>query len=236
MPEKFRVLGAEGKLDEAASARKLADSYKALEAHKGAMPNVPATPEEYTLDLGKNEDGTPKYEQAVIDEFIADPLFKGFAGDLHALGASNEIVSAVVGRYLGLLPELMAESAKLTEAEASAELSTLWKDEATFKGNLSAAFRAVQGFAGEAAEMPGSTARVMDKFGNDPDFLAFAARIGAEMKEDRPAGGDGTLAAEADIESLQKSEAYWKPAHPDHAKTKAKVDAFYLAKHGDKKR
>lgn len=236
MPEKFRVVGAEGKLDEAASARKLADSYKALEAHKGTLPAVPATPEDYKIEPPKGADGTPMPAE-VIEAFTGDPLFKAFAKDAHAAGLTNDQLQFVVDRYLTVAPQLLAENQKLSLDEASAELSALWKDEATFKANLASSLKAVNGFGAEAADMPGSRARLTEKFGNDPDFIAFAASVAAEMKEDgdTPHVGAG-LSTDSDVEALQKGEAYWNKNHPDHAKVKAQVDAFYTKKFGDKRR
>ena len=49
LPEKHRVLDAEGKLDEAASARKLADAYRHLEGKLGSGDVPPKSAEEYTL-------------------------------------------------------------------------------------------------------------------------------------------------------------------------------------------
>ncbi len=77
LPEKFRVM-KDDKLDEAASARKLAESYKALEQHKGPLP--PAAPEEYTIAPLTDAEGNP-VEGVNVDEFTADPMYKSFAAE-----------------------------------------------------------------------------------------------------------------------------------------------------------
>lgn len=231
LPEKFRVNDAEGKLDQAASARKLAESYKALEAHKGPLPQAPATPEDYKLEAPKDAEGKP-VEGIDFDAFVADPLFKGFAKDAHAAGLSNEQMQFVVAKYLDLAPQLLQADTGLSADEAKAALLKLWPDDATLSQNLSGAVRAIRGFGGEADDMPGSRKSLMEKFGSDPDFIAFASRIAGEMKEDQlPASGTSTT-GEHDIQALQASEAYWKPEHPDHGKVKAQVDAYYRSKHG----
>lgn len=234
LPEKFRVVDAEGKLDEAASSRKLAESYKALEAHKGPLPQAPATPDDYKLEPPKDAEGKP-VEGVDFEAFVADPLFKAFAADAHARGLSNEQLQFVVDKYLALAPELMAADQSLTLEEAKAELGKVWKDEQTFGANLLGAKRAIQGFGAEADDVPGSRKALMDKFGNDPDFLAFAAQVATEMKEDSVPAGMG-VGGDEDVEALQKSEAYWNPQHPQHSATKAKVEAFYARKYGQSRR
>src|SRR3546814_19327939 len=68
---------------------------------------------------------------------------------------------------------------------AKAELGKLWADDTAMKSNLASVVRAINGFGGQAEDMPGSRARLMDKYGTDPDFIAFAAAVAGEMKEDR---------------------------------------------------
>src|SRR3546814_15030744 len=80
------------------------------------------------------------------------------------------------------------------------------------KSNLASVVRAINGFGGQAEDMPGSRARLMDKYGTDPDFIAFAAAVAGEMKEYRTPV-EGVPGSEIEVEALQKSEAYWKPEH-----------------------
>lgn len=233
LPEKFRVM-ADGKLDEAASARKLAESYKALESHKGPLSQAPATPDDYQVGEIKGADGNPLPAE-IVQEFTSDPLFKAFVKDAHEQGLSNDQLRFVVERYMKVAPELIAANQQVTRDEASRELSGLWKDENTFNANLQGALKAITGFGGEADDMPGSRARLQEKFGNDPDFLAFAAQVAAEMREDR-VPSQTSIAPAVDIESLQKSEAYWNAQHPDHTRVKAQVSEFYTRKYGTKPR
>src|SRR3546814_18780069 len=99
------------------------------------------------------------------------------------------------------------------------------------KANLASVVRAINGFGGQAEDMPGSRARVMDKYGTDPDFIAFAAAVAGEMKEDRTQV-EGLPGSEIEVEALQTSEAYWTRVNPDHLATKAKVEANYTRKYG----
>jgi hypothetical protein len=229
LPEKFRVLAADGQLDSDASARKLADSYKALEAHKGALPQVPATPADYKLEV-KDADGNP-IEGFDVEAYVADPMFKGLAERAHAKGVTNEQLNFMVGEYLQIAPQLVAADAQLTLAEAKAELQKVWRDDATMNRNLAGVVKAINGFGAEADDVPGSRSRLTQKYGRDPDFIAFAAQVANEMQEDRVPGG-ASVASEVDVEALQKSEAYWNKNHPDHTRTKARVDEHYARKFG----
>lgn len=234
LPEKYRVTNEAGEIDEAASTRKLADAYRSLESKlgKGATLTAPEKPEDYKI-TAPLVDGKPM-EGLDVEEFMKDPMFQGLAKDAHAAGIPNEHMQFFMEKWLQHAPELLQADKQLTIDEASKELSALWTDEATFKGNLSKAYRATSEFSkGIADDQPGSYARLEKKFGSDPDFMVLMARIGAESKfgEDTPPGSAAAV-SDVDIEALQKSEAYWKPEHPDHAKVKAQVSAFYAQKFG----
>lgn len=236
LPEKFRVMDAEGKLDEAASARKLSESYQALEKHKGPLSQAPATADEYKIDAPKDAEGNALDIPGLdMEQFTGDPMFKTLAADAHKLGVTNDQLQFFVNKYLTVVPELFAAKAQLDLQEARAELKAIWKDDQAIDRGTVDAVRAINGFGAEADDVPGSRSRIMAKYGRDPDFIAFAASVAAEMKEDRmpvanPAMSDG------DIEALQKSPAYWDKNHPDHTNTKAKVDTFYAKKFGNQAR
>lgn len=235
LPEKFRVNGEDGKLDEAASARKLAESYKALEAHKGPLPQAPASPDDYKLESPKDGEGKAILPDEEFKAFTEDPMFKGLAVDAQKLGVTNEQLQFFVGKYLTLAPQLLAADIQLSTEEAKAELGALWKDEKTMQANLAGVVKAINGFGAEAADVPGSRARLMEKYGRDPDFIAFAASVAQEMKEDK-LPQQPALSSEADVESLQKSKAYWDKNDPEHARVKAQVDDYYTRKFGTKRR
>lgn len=231
IPEKYRVIGADGKLDEAASMAKVLDGYDHLSKKLGSGGDAPpATPADYKLEL-LDAEGKAR-EDVDLAQFTADPMFQEFAKAMHAEGVTNKQMNAIVQRYLDFAPNLVAADAQMSLAEAKAELGKLWPDEASFNGGIQSAMRAMKGFGAQAEDMPGSHARLMSKYARDPDFMAFAASIGREMSEDKPvADGLGTV-GEGDIESLQKSQAYWDANHPDHAKTKTKVADYYAKKFG----
>jgi hypothetical protein len=236
IPEKYRVTGADGKLDEAASMAKLMDGYDHLakKLGTGATESAPASPDEYKLEL-LNAEGKPR-DDIDIETFTGDPMFKGFAKGAHEQGLTNKQLNWIVGRYLEVAPQLVAADAELSLEEARTELGKLWGDEASFKTGIGSAVRAMKAYGGQAEDMPGSFARLQSKYGRDPDFLAFAASIGREVGEDRLPFGDVAGVAEGDIEAMQKSPAYWDPNHPDHKRYNDTVREHYVRKHGSKKR
>ena len=230
LPEKFRVTGADGSLDEAASARKLAASYAELEKHRGAVPVVPESPDGYTLDGLKNAKGEA-LDAETIAAFVADPLFQEFAKEMHGAKLTNEQLNLVVSRYLDIAPKLIAADQQQTVEEAKAELAKVWTDDAAMQRNLQGALRAIDAYGAEADDVPGSRARLHANLGKNPDFVAYAARVSQELSEDKGVRPTA-VASDVDVEALQKSEAYWKPEHPDHARIKAQVSEYYARKFG----
>lgn len=232
LPSKFHVNNDAGEFDEAASARKLAESYRALEAHKGPVMKAPEKPEDYKISAPM-KDGKP-VEGVDIEAFMKDPLFTGLATKAHAKGIPNEHLEFFVHEYLDIAPQMLEANKALTVEEASAELSKVWTDKATFDANLQKGHRAVSEFSKDvAADQPGSFERLEKKFGNDPDFIALMARIGTESKfgEDQ-VPGNATTAGDLDVEALMKGQAYWDANHADHAKVKAQVQAHFAKKFG----
>jgi hypothetical protein len=236
LADKFKVMAADGTLDEAASARKQAEAYKPLESKLGAGDGPPKTVDEYKLVAPvADAEGKGAIDPEMFNAFVADPLFKGFTDKAHAIGMNNAQLQLVASEYLTIAPELMIQTAKLNAAECIAEVSKLWPEQSAREGAFNGVRQAIEGFGGEAVDMPGGKQRLYDKFGSDPDFIAFAASVSKEMKSDRQPVGI-TPASRENIEELMKSKPYWDANDPAHAATKAKVDLFYKQQHGYKPR
>lgn len=190
IPEKYRVNGADGSLDMAASSRKLAEAYGSLEKRLGGGDVPPKTVDEYA----------PRIEVEGFDfnEFKQDESAQAFLKGAHAKGLTNAQVEYVLGEYLKAAPELLRGAAQLDQQGATEALKGVWKTDAEFKGGVRDSYRAVQGFAAQGDGI-GSFDNLMTKYGNDPDFIAFTAAIGREMSEDRPAQGDPI--ADSDFET-----------------------------------
>lgn len=214
LPEKFRVMGQDGKLDLAASSKKLSESYGNLERHKGEP--VPENPDAYTY--------TPP--EQFKDMPLDDDLSKGFRERAHAAGLTQKQYEFVMGEYFGLVPKVLDSAAKLSAAEAKTELSKVWKTQAELEAGVSAASRAI-GMAPEAIRE-----NVWVKFGRDPDFIQFAAAFGKEMQEDKSPGSGGGGGGD-DITSLLSHPAVGDPKHPEHAKISKQISDHFAKKFGN---
>ncbi|WP_407084797.1 hypothetical protein [Pluralibacter gergoviae] len=217
LPEKYRVMGADGKVDIAGSARKLADAHTSLEKRLGSVGTPPKTADDYTPDV--------KVEGFNWDEFKADPRMQSFMKTAHSKGITNDQMSFILGEYAQRAPELANGAAELDAESASASLREVWKTDAEFKQNISLAYRAFNSLA--------ATGDDIDAIGNNPMVIRMLAKIGAEMQEDAPAGGDINLAEQQSIRDLMKSEAYMNPKHTDHERVSAQVKAYYQKRYGD---
>lgn len=219
IPEKYRVMGDDGKLNVEGSARKLADAYSHLEKRMGSGDTPPKTADEYA----------PKVEVEGFnwDEFKADPRMQSFMKSAHAKGITNDQMGFILGEYAQLAPELVNGAASLDSEAAATQLRETWKTDAEFNKNIGLAFRAFNSLADD------SDKGRMDEIGNNPMVIRMLAKIGAEMQEDAPAGGDVNLEEQQSIRDLMKSPAYMDPKHADHENVSARVRAYYQKRYGD---
>lgn len=219
LPEKYRVVGDDGKLNIEGSARKLADAHTSLEKRLGSVGTPPKTADEYE----------PKVEVEGFnwEEFKADPRMQSFMKTAHAKGITNEQMSFIIGEYAQRAPELVNGAAELDADSATTQLREVWKTDAEFKKNIGLAYRAFNQLADDADKGR------MDEIGNNPMVIRMLAKVGAEMQEDAPVGGEVNLAEQQTIRDLMKSPAYMDPKHADHELVSAKVKAFYQKTYGD---
>ncbi|MBJ9306279.1 hypothetical protein I5504_21510 [Citrobacter koseri] len=219
LPEKFRVMGEDGKLSIESSARKLAENYTHLEKRMGSGDAPPKTSDEYA----------PKVEVEGFnwDEFKADPRMQSFMKAAHAKGITNDQMGFIIGEYAQRAPELVNGAAELDADNAATQLREVWKTDAEFNKNIGLAFRAFNSLADDADKGR------MDEIGNNPMVIRMLAKVGAEMQEDAPAGGEVNLAEQQTIRDLMKSPAYMDPKHADHERVSAQVKAYYQKRFGD---
>ncbi|EPK5524057.1 TPA: hypothetical protein ACIJY7_004199 [Klebsiella pneumoniae] len=219
IPEKYRVVGEDGKLNVEGSARKLADAYTHLEKRMGSGDAPPKTADDYAPEV--------KAEGFNWDEFKADPRMQSFMKSAHAKGITNDQMGFILGEYAQLAPELVNGAASLDSEAAATQLRETWKTDAEFNKNIGLAFRAFNSLADD------SDKGRMDEIGNNPMVIRMLAKIGAEMQEDAPAGGDVNLEEQQSIRDLMKSPAYMDPKHADHENVSARVRAYYQKRYGD---
>lgn len=229
IPEKYRTNKEDGSLDLEASSRKVAEAYKHLETRMGSGDAPPKTHEEYA----------PKIEVEGFnwDEFKADESTQSFLKGAHAKGLNNDQVEYVIGEYLKAAPGLIGGAAVLTQQDCTAALKAVWGDDQSIRANVSASYRAAEAFASQG-DAPGNFNALMAKYGNDPDFIAFTANIGKELKEDRAING-GAQVSEADF-AVKTAELRQQlqdlPAHdPKRKGIQAQLDGMYDQKYNQPK-
>jgi hypothetical protein len=230
MPEKFVVKSDAGKLDEVASAKKLVESYSALEKRMGSGDLPPKSADDY--DLSHVENLPEKWEDMKKDadikqfldgaqklgmtekqvEFVAQNFFDATKGGLIASSWNRDIQVCA-----NTLTELWGEVDPLTGAKAPGKL---------YEENKQSAIRALKIYVGDNDEMR----RLDMKFGSDPDFVVLMSKIGKFTKEDTPRAGLSAIGA-ADLKvkesALLKTLSETAPDSPEHIKALAERDALW---------
>ncbi|NHJ27355.1 hypothetical protein HAP90_00280 [Klebsiella quasipneumoniae subsp. similipneumoniae] len=219
LPEKYRVMGDDGKLNVEGSARKLADAYSHLEKRMGSGDTPPKTADDYAPEV--------KAEGFNWDEFKADPRMQSFMKSAHAKGITNDQMGFIISEYAQIAPELVNGAGALDSEAAATQLRETWKTDAEFNKNIGLAFRAFNSLADD------SDKGRMDEIGNNPMVIRMLAKIGAEMQEDSPTGADSNPGEQQTIRDLMKSPAYMDPKHADHERVSAQVKAYYQKRYGD---
>jgi hypothetical protein len=214
IPEKFHVKNGE-ELDAEASWGKLAESYKALEARVGTGDVPPKTAEEYTVTV----------PEAFKEHWKEDERFTAFRTEALAAGITQKQMDLVMDRYFKTAPELINGAVNNSTEAVMASLDKAWG--ANYDKELQAAAKTFEAYADPADKGK------FDDIMRDP-ALAYRllAKIGPELGEARgiPAGTEGTSAES--IQALLTSPILRDPKHPEYAATRAKVDNYYISKHG----
>ncbi|MBY8934220.1 hypothetical protein [Pseudomonas fluorescens] len=222
IPEKYRSVKEDGSLDLEASSRKMSEAYKHLETRLGSGDVPPKTAEEYAVKL----EGVEGFDW---EEFKKDEGTQSFLKGAHAKGLTNDQVQYVIGEYMKAAPGLVEGGVQLTAQDCTTALKAVWADDKTMTANVAASYRAAQAFASEGTA-PGNFDALMAKYGNDPDFIAFTANIGKELKEDTAISG-GNVVSDQDFAvktSELRAQLEAMPQHdPKRAAVKAQLDGMY---------
>ena len=216
IPEKFRVMAGDA-LDIEASARKLAESYGQLEARFGAGDTPPKDAAEYTITV----------PDALKEHWKEDERVAAFRADALAAGLTQKQFDLVMGRYFAVAPELVGGAIANTVEATRGALEKAWGEGPAYDKQFQAAYATFQSFADPADR---------DKFDAIMTDPALAYRILAKIGPELRAPGGIPPAAETgggeDMNALLLSEANKNPRHPDHAATRAKINAHYDKKYG----
>ena len=217
LPEKYRVTGADGKLDLTASNQKLGEGYAAAVKRLGTGDLPPETPDGYKF--------TPPEE--LKDAAPTDEMTKGFRERAHKAGLTPAQYEFFMGEYFALVPSLLDAKASHTAETARAELQKVWPAPADLSANMSNAERAV------SLAPPGLQEKLREQYATDPLFWQFAAHYGKQLREDSPPSGAAPASAPSDVEALMKHAAYRDPKHPEHAAISARVVAIQKQRFGE---
>lgn len=219
LPEKHRVYREDKTLDIEASARKNAEAYQALERRLGSGDVPPPSAGEYQI----------KAPDELKDAFQPeDPGFKEFLTQAHASGMTQKQMDATMQAFFSWAPKIMGAQQAASADECIATLSKVWTDETVRRENFSQALRGMRTFGGERF------AELDRKYGNDPDFIWFAANVGKELKEDTSPAGAMTPASGGNVTELVTHPAYRDPKHPQHAQISAQVAEAFKRRTGGK--
>lgn len=215
-PEKFRVLKEDGSLDLEATARKIDGAYRNAQGRIGTGDVRPKSAEDYAF--------TPPDQ--LKDAFRSDdPDLASMRTEAYKLGVTQQQLDFFMGRYYAKAQDLVNGSVQLDQAQATSELQKVWTTPQSFSQNAGNAYKAIQQIGGDLAD------QMMQRYGNDPVMLQFAARVGAQLGEDTTVSGNASSSTSS-IQTLLSSPAYSDAKHPDHAKVTAQVNAYYSSQPG----
>lgn len=224
IPEKYRVKKEDGTYDLEASAKKQSEGLSQLEKKlgtDGARPNA-ETDYTFTVPDALKDHFKPEEDQGYLD----------FRKEAHAMGLTQKQFESVVSRHLESVGQI-GGAQTIDPAQTESKLRAIWPTEGDYKKNLNAGYRAMAAYANAGGDdKVGSFMNLDRKFGDDPDFIAFMANIGREIREDIPP--IGALMSNESIDALTKSAAYMNPEDPKHAEVTAKVRAHFDRKFPNK--
>jgi len=212
IPEKYRVAGADGALDLAATMRKVDEHRSALEKRLGVGDIRPKTPDEYKLPE------SDAFKALPIDPSTA----KAFQAKAHSWGLSQSQYENVMSEYATLAPQLVQAGQAETVDGAVAALKDTWKDD--YDTNIRESFRVVSKVA-ESAGIPFD--EVEKAIGNNPVAIRLFAALAPEMREDAtPAAANGSPGVGVQTHQEYIAEnwaAYSNPRDPKHAAVSARA-------------
>jgi hypothetical protein len=226
VPEKFRAVKEDGTLDADGTLRKLAGSYTELEKRLGTAETAPKSADEYKLE------GLP--DSMDLEALKTDEKYQGFMKGAHAKGMTSAQVSYVLQQAADrgfFTAGKDGEGAPLTAEAASAALSEVWADKATFDANVRGAYKATAAYA----ERAGVTMEQIEAagLGNNPVFARIMAALAPDLGEDTPTPVHQTGAGSGfDIAAARSQLLSMNPRDPSYATLRAQVDGWYAKQYG----
>lgn len=223
--EKYRVMGADGKLDMEATLAKVEEGRIHLEKRLGSGDVRPAAVTDYKVTVPE-----AMAEQLKGWDMAKDEKLQGFLADAHKAGMTQAQVDVVMSRYMDLAPKLAGAAAMTPEQQAqqaTQELQKVWADPNAYQQNLGAARKAAEAFAGKAGlsfediEASG--------LGNNPAFIRMMAALGPELSEDAPIDGNEAAVSswEEEVANLKAEKESIPERDPRRQIVQNKINAMY---------
>lgn len=230
VPEKFHAFTGEGDdkaFDVNATLLKQTAGYSELEkrfsAGERGATDLPDNPDSYALKEDAFNEGID------IASEMKKPVHQKFLKGAHAKGYGNKDVQFFLEYAINeLAPDVIKNTFEHNAANSDEQLlNTFQTPEAVDRAKANA-IKSMKSFSGNTE---GRFEALSKKYGNDPDFIEFAAWIGKEMKEDRSANVD-QITGGVTVESLMATEAYNDKTHPEHARVMKQVSDAFEAQYG----
>lgn len=227
-------------------AKTVSGVFKSLASHermigkdKVAIPNENSGEEEWDafhraggrpdtpMEL-KRPDGIPEEMWNVDDAKMFSELF-------HKAGLSKKQTDMIMTAYNESTIKLLNDQridTQLAKEKADKELHEKWPGD-EYKANMHAGNLAIEkGVAGDEE----LKARILEKYGNDPDFIMYSRNLGVNFQEGGTIIGDtqpGSTFNVADaINDLRSTDAYKNKMNPGHKDALKKMSALYEKKAG----
>lgn len=207
VPDKFKVVGADGSVDYQATLSKLSESYTGLEKRIGTGDLPPKSVDDYKIER----------EDFDFEQFKSDPINQSFLEEAHKRGITNTQLDFLVSEYDKRAVDLVGSSQQLDTDTVVSTLKEEWGS--TYDQNMQSAYKAAiaAGLTNDELNDP--------MVGNNKALIKLAAYYGSQMNEDKPITGSVVY---DDIESMMKSEAYFNPKHPEHNAVVRKINEAYV--------
>lgn len=217
VPDKFVVKGADGQIDHAATALKIASSYAGLEKRQGSGDVRPDTVDGYKV----NVPDTLK-DKVTAEALAKNESFKTFLGSMHAAGASQKVLDVAISEFLtGVTPD---PAMQMAECVSTLRGIDGWRTSEEYEKQRGLAHNATRSFADKAGVKLDDI--VSSGLANNPLFMRIMAAIGPEIAEDRGASPEAQAQIQGNLDTLMADPAYLNANHPKHATLMAQVEAL----------
>jgi len=178
------------------------------------------------------EDAKFERPEDMPEEVWSDERATKFAGLFNQLRLNPTQISGIMEAYNADVMQEVTDYNNNSEtytAQLKADLLSEWGNAYTQKEHL-ANFAIEKGTKGDADFKD----RILQKFGNDPDFIKYNANIGGDFSGSGQAPNINQAPTPKDIDAqiqvINNSDAFSQPLHPEHKQTMATLARLYKEK------